>query len=150
MDLFPDCLAWYNGQPWPNGPVIALNTSLYTHQYLTVIVPTDMLYLGGQTDAAVARWTAPVSGKYWIFGQFQGLDLDLPNVTVAIYENGTTVLFDNSLAFFGDYQNFILSDLTLKAGTTVDFIVFGGDSRIVKQGRNRRIENARVAVNHTL
>ena len=109
-----------------------------------------MLYLGGQTDAAVARWTAPVSGKYWIFGQFQGLDLDLPNVTVAIYENGTTVLFDNSLAFFGDYQNFILSDLTLKAGTTVDFIVFGGDSRIVKQGRNRRIENARVAVNHTL
>jgi hypothetical protein len=81
-----------------------------------------MLYLAAEANVAVVRWTAPASGKYWIFGQFQGLDLNLPNVTVAIYENQTTVLFTNSLTFFGDYQNFNVSGLTLKKGATIDFV----------------------------
>lgn len=53
--------------------------------------------------------------------------MDLPNVTVAIYENGTTALFNSILTFFGDYQAFNLSELTLKAGTTIDFVVNSTD-----------------------
>ena len=83
--LFTDCSTWYNGEPFPNGPGVALNTSL------------------------------------------RGVDLDLPNVTVAIYENGTTALFNSILTFFGDYQAFNLSELTLKAGTTIDFVVNSTD-----------------------
>ena len=53
--------------------------------------------------------------------------MDLPNVTVAIYENGTTALFNSILTFFGDYQALNLSELTLKAGTTIDFVVNSTD-----------------------
>ncbi|MGC9951472.1 MAG: IPT/TIG domain-containing protein [Bryobacteraceae bacterium] len=113
---------WFNGGTYPNAVAVALNTSPYTEQYLTIIVPDNMLYLAAEANVAVVRWTAPASGKYWIFGQFQGLDLNLPNVTVAIYENQTTVLFTNSLTFFGDYQNFNVSGLTLKKGATIDFV----------------------------
>jgi hypothetical protein len=107
---------------------IELSTTLYTQHYETVIVPDTMLYLAAEANVVAARWTARESGKYRIFGQFQGLDLSLPNVTVAIYENGTTILFDSSLTFFGDYQDFNLSGLTLKKGTTIDFVATSTDA----------------------
>ena len=68
------------------------------------------------------------TGRYWIFGQFQGLDLDLPSVTVAVYEDQATELFSNSLTFFGDYQDFNLSGLTLRKGSTIDFVVTSTDA----------------------
>jgi hypothetical protein len=139
-NLFTDCSGWYDGQGFPNGPIVALNSSLYSHQYLTVIVPNDMLYLGAQTDAAVVRWTAPVSGRYWIFGQFQGLDLDLPNVSVDVYQDGTTSLFSGSLTSFGFYLDFDLSGLTLKAGSTIDFIVYSTDASYDNVGLTATID----------
>jgi hypothetical protein len=56
------------------------------------------------------------------------LDLSLPTVTVAIYEDQATALFSNSLTFFGDYQDFNISGLTLKKGTTIDFVVTSTDA----------------------
>jgi hypothetical protein len=128
LTCFTDAPCWYNGQTYPNAAAVELNTSVYTQHYLTVIVPNNMLYIGAEANAVVVRWTAPAAGKYWIFGQFQGLDLSLPNVTVAIYEDQTTALFTNSLTFFGDYQDFNLSGLTLKKGTTIDFVVTSTDA----------------------
>jgi hypothetical protein len=124
---FTDAPCWYNGETYPNAAAMELNTSLYTQHFLAVIVPNNLLYVAPEANVAVARWTAPATAKYWIFGEFQGLDLSLPNVTVAIYENGTTILFDNSLTFFGDYQTFNLGGLTLKEGTTIDFVVTSTD-----------------------
>jgi hypothetical protein len=86
------------------------------------------LYLAPEANVVVARWTAPATGKYWILGEFEGLDLSLPNVTVAIYENGTTILFDNSLTFFGDDVTFNLSGLTMREGTTIDFVATSTDA----------------------
>jgi hypothetical protein len=119
---------WDNGGSYPNAAAVALNTSLYTEAYLTIIVPDNMLYLAPEANVAAVRWTAPAAGKYWIFGQFQGLDVSLPNVTVAIYENKTTLLFTNSLTFFGDYQEFNTGSVTLKKGATIDFVATSGDA----------------------
>jgi len=121
--LFTDCPYWYGSTSENYSSGVALNMSLYTHQYLTVIVPTDMLYMNSEANASVVRWTAPATGRYWIFGEFQGLDLDLANVTVTIYANGNTILFVNSLSFFGDYKAFILKAVPLNQGATVDFVV---------------------------
>jgi hypothetical protein len=123
-----DLPCWYNGGSFPNSAALAIDTSLYTLHYATVIVPNNMLYLSPENNAVVLRWTSPAAGKYWIFGQFQGLDLSLPTVTVAIYEDQTTALFSNSLTFFGDYQDFNISGLTLKKGTTIDFVVTSTDA----------------------
>jgi len=125
--LFTDGPCWYNGAVLPNEAYVCLSTSRYTQQQLTVIVPNDMLYMGAQTNVVATRWTAPASGTFWIIGQFRGLDLLLPELTVAIYENGTTPLYTSSLAFFGDFEDFNLSRLTLQAGATVDFVVTSTD-----------------------
>lgn len=127
MTCFADVPCWWNGQNYPNSAAVSINTSLYTQHVETVILPNDLLYIAPEANVVAARWTAPSSAKYSIFGEFQGLDLSLPTVTVAIYENGTTALFTNSLTFFGDYVAFNLSNLALPAGTTIDFVVTSTD-----------------------
>lgn len=125
---FTDGPCWINGESYPNSAAVMLNTSLYMQQYLTIIVPDNMLYIAPEANVVSVRWTAPATGKYWIFGEFEGLDLSLPNVTVAIYENGTTVLYDSSLTFFGDYVTFNLYGLTMREGTTIDFVATSTDA----------------------
>jgi hypothetical protein len=141
--LFTDGPCWYNGAVLPNEAYVCLSTSQYTQQQLTVIVPNDMLYMGAQTNVVVARWTAPSSGTFWILGQFRGLDLLQPQLTIAIYENGTQPLYTNSLGFFGDYQDFSLSNVTLQAGTTIDFAVTSTDLYDDNVGLAARIDQIR-------
>jgi len=118
---------WWNAASFPNASAVELNTAPYTQQVLTVIIPNNMLYLAVQANVTVVRWTAPASGTFSIYGLFQGLDLLLPNVTVAIYENGTTSLFSNSLTSFEGVQEFSLTNVTLEAGTTIDFVATSTD-----------------------
>jgi len=71
------------------------------------------------------------------------LDLLQPQLTIAIYENGTQPLYTNSLGFFGDYQDFSLSNVTLQAGTTIDFAVTSTDLYDDNVGLAARIDQIR-------
>ncbi len=115
-------IGWNDNGSYPNYAGIALNNTPYTlDNSSTIIIPVGVLALGIQQNAILLRWTAPAAGNYSITGSFQGIDLHLPVVDVGIYENGNTVLYANSLSFFGDLLTFNIPNLTLAAGTTIDF-----------------------------
>ncbi|MGD0365653.1 MAG: IPT/TIG domain-containing protein [Bryobacteraceae bacterium] len=115
-------VGWNNNGSYPNYAGIAIDNTPYTlFNSNTIVIPVGVLALGIQQNAILLRWTAPAAGTYSITGSFQGIDLHLPVVDVGIYENGDTVLYSESLSFFGDLLNFDISTITLAAGTTIDF-----------------------------
>jgi len=115
-------VGWNNNGEYPNYAGIALaNTPYMLLNSNTIVIPVGVLALGIQQNAILLRWTAPAAGTYSITGSFQGIDLNLPVVDVGIYENGNTVLYSNSLSFFGDLFNFNFPAVTLAAGATIDF-----------------------------
>ncbi len=119
---FTDGPCWWNGQNYPNSAAVELNTSLYPQHVDTIIVPTNEVWLAPEYNVVVARWTAPTSGAFWIFGEFQALDLSMTDATIQVVENGTNTLYSGNLTFFGGFQTFNLPGLRLKAGTTIDFL----------------------------
>lgn len=115
-------VGWNNNGSYPNYAGIAIdNTPYMLLNSDTIVIPVGALALGIQQNAILLRWTAPAAGTYSITGSFQGIDLHLPVVDVGIYENGSTVLYSNTMNFFGDLLDFSFPDLTLAAGTTIDF-----------------------------
>ncbi|MGA2136977.1 MAG: IPT/TIG domain-containing protein [Bryobacteraceae bacterium] len=115
-------IGWSNNGAFPNYAGLALDNTPYTlFNSNTIIIPVGVLALGIQQDAVLLRWTAPATGTYSIIGSFQGIDLHLPVVDVGVYENGNTVLYSNSLSFFGDLLTFDVSNIALVAGATIDF-----------------------------
>jgi uncharacterized protein (TIGR03437 family) len=105
---------WQNALPFPNTASLAKNSTPYNVYYETVVVPTNALWLG-------ARWTAPYAGKYTIVGSFQSIDTRLAPVNLAILQDASTVLFSASFSFYGEAKNFYLGNVSLAAGTTIDF-----------------------------
>lgn len=118
---FTDGPCWWNGLSDPSSDAVELNTSAYEQHVLTIIAPDNELWMAPENNMVVVRWTAPVTGEYWIFGEFQGIDLNLPTVTVQVVKNGTDVLYSGTISTFGVFNTFNLSKLQLKAGTTIDF-----------------------------
>jgi hypothetical protein len=112
---------WNNALVYPNLAMVGKNITTGSLLYISVVVPTNVVWLGAQANAAVTRWTAPVTGVYTITGAFQAISLDLPTVNVGIFRNGTTSLFFDSFTSFGQEKSFTLSALPLAAGTTIDF-----------------------------
>lgn len=125
-NCFTEVPCWWNGINYPASDAVALNTSAYEQHVETIIAPNDELWMGPENNMVVVRWTAPVTAEYWIFGEFQGIDLNLPVVTVTIVENGTDSLFSGTISTFGYFETFNLSNLHLKAGTTIDFTASAG------------------------
>jgi hypothetical protein len=107
---------WYNGSNPP--PHVGLNASA-TVSY-NVPVGALALHPGGGTEPAVLRWTAPVgyAGLIDINGQF--LIGDTGQMLVAV-RKGSTVLWNSS-----DFGSFNLPSVSVLAGDTVDFAVYGG------------------------
>jgi hypothetical protein len=89
--------------------------------YISVVFPTNVLWLGAQANAVMARWTAPYAGNYSIIGSFQANDTYESKVNVGILKDGSTFLLTDSFSSFGNAKNFALSNIPLAAGTTIDF-----------------------------
>lgn len=99
------------------------NTTSYTLRSQSLVIPANVLWLGAQENAVIARWTAPESGDYAIIGSFSAIDLDTDNavaIRVAILQDGTTSLFSDTFDSFGVDKSFNLNR-TLSKGATIDF-----------------------------
>ncbi|HEY1615395.1 MAG TPA: hypothetical protein VGF97_17065 [Rhizomicrobium sp.] len=92
-----------------------------------------MMHPGANCEYAVARFTAPYTGKYKISGQFFGLDDNGSETTAdvhisvnsALHFNGSVNL-NNATTHFSSFT--VQNGITLAAGNTVDFQVgCGGD-----------------------
>ena len=114
--------AWDNNGAFPNRAAVYDNTSGAQVANGSVVVPPGQLILDGESTTADVRWTAPAAGTYNVTGLFQRDDTSAAPVSVRIIENGTTTLFSaDNFTNNGSQQLFALSNLTLPAGTTLDF-----------------------------
>jgi len=116
---------WQNTLAFPNSAEVARNTTPYSLHSQSLVIPTDVLWLGAQDNAVVARWIAPATGNYTITGSFSAVDLDTRNavsIDIAILQGGSTSLFSGSFSSFGVEKPFRLNNLALTAGTTIDFV----------------------------
>jgi len=112
---------WWNALPGPNTASVAWNSTPDTLLYISVVLPTNVLWLGAQANAVMVRWTAPYAGNYSITGSFQANDTYESKVNVGILKDGSTFLLTDSFSSFGNAKNFALSNIPLAAGTTIDF-----------------------------
>jgi len=102
---------------------------------LTMAPHGIQMHPGANCEYAVARFTAPYTGKYKISGQFFGLDHNGSETTVDVHVsvnqtgplfNGSVNLNNNATAHFSSFT--VQNGITLAAGNTVDFQVgCGGD-----------------------
>lgn len=98
----------------------------------SLIVPRESLELHPSctNDYAVVRWTAPVSGKYELHGNFFGMQTACGGTStdVHIRWNSDTSLFDGGVYGLAQ-QRFAFVDLDeqVLAGDTIDFAVGFGD-----------------------
>ncbi len=89
---------WNDGENSPNYAYVAQNTSGSTISDLTIVDPTDALWLDPQGKPSVdVIYTAPTAGFYTISGQFLGIDTGENAHPVAITANGATV-FDSTIS----------------------------------------------------
>ena len=119
---YPGQAAWHNGQSPPNRAALDKNTSGVEQQFLTVVVPPDMLRLDGESLIADVQFIAPADGVYDVEGLFKHIDTQTVPVSTHIILNGTTELFaaDGPMAF-GDQRPFSFPALALSAGDVLDF-----------------------------
>ena len=118
------------GECWTNGLAFP-DTASVIHNKLpsalfyggTILQPPNVLNLAVANSAPAVRWVAPASDTYRISGQFTRIDVSPHPTDVSIVRNNSTVLF--SSPNFNDTFNpvpFALSNLSLIAGSTVDFL----------------------------
>jgi hypothetical protein len=97
-----------------------------TITYITVILPTNLLRMDPQqSPGTIVRFTAPVaSSHYSVTGLFQGIDTVQSATNLYVYSNGSQV-WTNTMpqGGYGTQRPISLTNLTLAAGQTVDFIV---------------------------
>ena len=76
-------------------------------------------------EYAVTRFTAPVSGKYVVSGQFFGLDDNGSQTDTDVHVSAGTVLFNGVIKLSAGQTNasFTSINVTLQAGATIDFSV---------------------------
>ncbi len=121
--------AWDNNGSYPTRSAVYDNVSGSQATNGTVVVPANQLILDGESFISDVRWTAPAGGTYNVTGLFQRDDTGAQPVSVRIVENGTTTLFSaDNFTTNGSQQLFALSNLTLPAGTTLDFAEGAGQS----------------------
>jgi hypothetical protein len=114
-------VCWQNGLQEPDLAFVAKDSTPYNVVYYTVALPYNVLWLGPEANAVIARWTAPSAGNYTIIGSFQAIDTELAPVDLGILRDGATFLFTDSFTFYGEAKSFTLSNISLTAGTTIDF-----------------------------
>lgn len=120
---------WDNNGSYPTRAAVYDNVSGSQATNGTVVVPTNQLILDGESSIADVRWTAPTAGTYNVTGLFQRDDTNAQPVSVRIIENGTITLFSaDNFTTNGNQQLFALSNLTLPAGTTLDFAEGAGQA----------------------
>jgi hypothetical protein len=112
---------WWNTLPGPNTATVSWNSTADTMLYISVILPTSVLWLGAQANAVITRWTAPYAGNYSIIGSFEANDTYESKVKVGILKDGSTFLLADNFSSFGNTKSFALSNIPLAAGTTIDF-----------------------------
>ena len=121
---FPGSQVWYNGQSQPNtAAVLRDNSDSTATNGGSVFYYPGLLELDGENLITAVRWTAPAAGTYNVAGLFQRTDNSGNGpVSVRVVENSTTVLFSaDSFVTFGSQQTFNLTNLSLPAGTTLNF-----------------------------
>ncbi len=119
-------LIWSNGGVWPNFSGVVKNDTNGTVNWLSNVLPPNLLLLNPETLSADERWTSPSSGTYDVSGLFQRIDTTSSQpVTVGIVEDGTTTLFSaTDFITFNAQEPFNDDNLFLPAGTTLDFYSF--------------------------
>jgi len=115
-------ICWWNGDGLPTAAQIIRDTNQAPVSYLTIVAPTDMLWLAIEGNEVIVRWTAPAAGTYSIGGSFSGLDTGQASVNVGVYQDGTTALAAGNISAYGQQYAFNIPSVTLTAGTTIDFI----------------------------
>jgi hypothetical protein len=127
---------WDSGASVPNRPSIIKNTSGGTitgpSATPSIQIPTNLLNLDCETLVVDLRFTAPTTGVYNVAGLFQREDTGGAPVNLEIVENGTTsLLLQTGVTGFGTQSTFN-DNLSLTAGTTLDFAMdapqFNNDS----------------------
>lgn len=106
---------------WNGSGAVILNPSFPNVSY-----PTDSIQMDPQgTVGDIVRFTAPVSGIYSVSGQFNTQDTNHATTAVFVEMNNTTQLLSGSLGSSGSNVAINLSSISLTAGNTLDFVVFG-------------------------
>ena len=101
-----------------------------------VLQTTDNITFDPQSSIGdILRFTAPTDGLYSLAGNFSAQDLYHHTTTAYIYENNLTQLFTSSIGAYGAVASFNVNNISLTAGQTLDFIVYGnGDSSYLTTG----------------
>jgi hypothetical protein len=121
-------ICWWNGAGLPTGAQVIRTTTQAPVNYLTIVAPTDMLWLAVESNEVIVRWTAPATGTYSIGGSFTGIDTGQASVNVGVYQNGTTALAQGNISAYGQVYAFNIPSVALTKGTTIDFIGVDTDS----------------------
>ena len=83
---------WTDDGSNPNFAGVFGNYSGSTVDYLTIVMPPNVLWLAIQANEVVTRWTAPSAGEYSVAGSFTGIDTGQAPVSVGVYLNGSKPL----------------------------------------------------------
>ena len=113
--------AWVHGASVPNFESIAKNVTNADVVSNQGHVPPNLLNLDGESGIADVRWTAPTTGVYNISGLFQRLDYTNTPVSVRVLLNGTALFSADNFATYNGQEVFNFSNLTLAAGSVLDF-----------------------------
>jgi hypothetical protein len=109
-------------------PLVGHNDTDATLCYLSFCVPPGYLHLhpGVNNELSVVRWTAPISGTFFLQGAVRGLDAITTTRFLAVLNSeghlfSATVTGQNPPVFFH-------RTLTVSAGDTIDFLVTFGQN----------------------
>jgi len=112
-----------NGNAYPNVDSHVWNNTGSDVTIGTVIFRlTDITLDPTGTAGDIVRFTAPITGTYSVSGNFEANDTSHVTTNVFIYANSTQ-LFSNTVGSNGSVDPFSLSNISLSAGNTIDFIV---------------------------
>ena len=119
---FSGLIAWLeSGMLTP--PLVAHNDTQNVVCFLSFCVPPAYLQLhpGPNKEVSVVRWTAPTSGKFFLQGAVEGLDL-YTTTNLYVVLNSEKLVFNPTI---DSYKSplFFHHVLTMSAGDTLDFAV---------------------------
>ncbi len=127
---------WWDQQGYPNSVIILKNGSGVTVNYLTIVAPTDHLWMDPETGTATVQWTAPVAGTFGIRGDFLGIDTGQHAHPVDVAIGGGGALFNATISAYGQSAGFNIRR-ALVAGQVITFDVSvgpGGDPNNLSTG----------------
>ncbi len=118
---------WNNGGAVPNQAFIGANVSGKTVTISGgIVIPTNVLWMGNQSNSVDVRFTAPTTGSYSIIGNFLGIDTRQLSHPVKILLNGMAI-FSDTISSNNQSDPFNLTE-TLSAGDVIDFVNYTGST----------------------